>query len=179
MWRREVGFTLVEVLIAIVVMAIALSFLNAAFFPVAQRSADPVLQFKANQLAQSLFNEILNKSFDEQSDRQPPWRRCQQSANAGLAACTNASSFGPDGGETRSQYDDVDDYHGLTLSDGNALGESVAGYYQGFSASVSVVYDGDYDDSTDDGNVQAKRITVTINTAQQQQFVYDAYRSNY
>ncbi|WP_427980905.1 type IV pilus modification PilV family protein, partial [Agarivorans sp.] len=66
--RVAAGFTLIELIVGIVVMAIALVVISSFLVPQARRSIEPVYQFRAAELGSSLMNEILSKSFDEQSD---------------------------------------------------------------------------------------------------------------
>lgn len=150
---RQAGFTLIELVVGIVVMAIALTFLSTVFFGKAGRSVEPLLQIRAAEFGQALMDEILAKNFDETTPL------------GGLPACTVCTAGGSLGsdGEARSNYDDVDDYHdscgvpvALTDSLGNVVGNAV-----GYSMEVCVVYDGNYD-GTADANINAKLITVNI-----------------
>jgi len=100
----ERGITLVEMVITIVVLAIALLSITAAISGGIGRSGDTLVETRAVALAQSYLDEIFGKRFDENSHPRgiPPCR-------------TNCSdTLGPDAGETqRYHFDDVDDYHGL------------------------------------------------------------------
>ena len=72
------------------------------------------------------------------------------------------SALGAESGETRANYDDVDDYNGWTasppeLSDGTAL--SLGGYTRSAKI-IHVVFD---DPTTESGSYTGmKRITVTV-----------------
>ena len=61
--RNSKGFTLVELVVGIVVMAIALTFMANVFFSNPQRSVEPVLQIRAAEIGQGLMDEILAKKL--------------------------------------------------------------------------------------------------------------------
>lgn len=79
------GFTLIELIVAIVVLAIAVAGVIAGLSAVAVRSADQMVSEQANAIASAYLNEVLQKPFG---------------ANDGQAG--------------RSNLDVVDDYAGLT-----------------------------------------------------------------
>lgn len=198
-WRpgTQSGFTLVELIIGIIVFGIAMTFVTSLVVPLASRSADPIMQVRASELASSFLDEISAKAFDENSTSSV---RCNDDLNndgdlqdMSEVACTVSGNLGPDTGESRlvglSNFDDVDDYHGLHQGVGatdpvirNSLGEplSIGGenVYNGFSVAISVVYDGNYDGAADN-NQTAKRITVVVTTPFQESLVFSTYRSNY
>lgn len=154
---KQAGFSLIEIIVGIVVGAIALTLLSTLFFNNAGRSVEPMLQIRAVEFAQSLMDEILSKAFDQQTPI--------GGLPACVTACSSAVNLGPDGSEVRANYNDVDDYNfycdpvnPVTVS--NALGATPDGF-DNFRMSVCVVYDGDYD-NVPDSNISAKRITVSI-----------------
>lgn len=173
------GFTLVELVIGIIVFAIALVMFTSLIVPQAIRSIDPIFQVRASELGQSFINEIASKSFDETSDRAGGTTLCD-------ATCIGTINLGPDSGETRINYDDVDDYNGINASDGdikNALNETAMlasnNLYQGFSVTVSVFYDADMDGIADTTVGDTKLITVTVTTPNGEDIRFSTYRSNY
>jgi MSHA pilin protein MshD len=151
------GVTLIELVAGIVIFGISLSIVTGLIANASRQSIDPIWQVRATELGQSLMNEISAKAFDENSDFLGGATRC----NEGGTSCTTSSALGPDnnGGvvETRSQFDDVDDYNGLIASDAgilNSLGEQLTSpqgnLYQGFTARVAVFYDDNLDGIDDD-----------------------------
>lgn len=181
-----------ELVIGMVVFAIVLVMVSTLFTTQAQRSVDPILQVRATELAQSLINEITAKSFDENSDRSGGQVRCGEdltgdgdaddAADGELGDCSAPAAF--DDGESREDYDDVDDYNGLSIIQ-NAEGENIEvdsrNLYQGFQLSVSVFYDSDYDcdESENESSANHKCIKVTVTTPTNESLVYSTYRSNY
>lgn len=88
--QQALGFTLIEVVVGIVVLAVALVLLTSILGPLYQRGADPWHQARATELAHSLMNEIMARSFDEKSDRSGGEYRCDATASieAGATPCT-------------------------------------------------------------------------------------------
>ena len=84
---RQAGTTLIELVIAIVIVSIAVSAVLMVFSMTVGHSADPMLRHQAVAIAEAYLEEIFLKPFDD-----------------------------PDGVDfeaSRDLYDDVDDYHGL------------------------------------------------------------------
>jgi MSHA pilin protein MshD len=182
--KRLQGFTLLELVIGLVVFAIALSLFTSLLVPQARQSAEPILQVRSAELAQSLLNEISSKAFDEFSSRVGGSARC----NDGVTACSTAGQLGPDNAETRTTYNDVDDYHNLNIIE-NALGQDISvngqSLYAGFSLTVRVVYDDDMngiDDALTTSSAyvgNTKLIEVTVNTPKGDELVFSTFRRNY
>jgi MSHA pilin protein MshD len=108
------GFTLIEFIVGIVLLAVALTGILGLLVKQAPKAVDPVQQVRAAQLAQRILSEVLQKSFDEHSDHNGGRFRCGETAGTPAVtypACTDSASYGPDSGETRPyQFNDVDDY---------------------------------------------------------------------
>ncbi|PKG97786.1 prepilin-type N-terminal cleavage/methylation domain-containing protein [Paraglaciecola sp. MB-3u-78] len=177
--NKASGFTLIELVIGIVVFSIALVLFTSLIVPQAIRSVDPIFQVRASELGQALMNEIVSKSFDEKSDRTGGATPCD-------ATCIGSINLGPDDGESRTSYNDVDDYHGLNVSNGdikNSLNETTvlngSNLYQGFNVKVSVVYDEGMDGTADNVVGNAKLITVTVTTPNDEEIIFASFRSNY
>ncbi|MGN4932863.1 type IV pilus modification PilV family protein [Aeromonas rivipollensis] len=120
------GFTLIELIVGIVLLAIALTGILGLLVNQAPQAVDPVQQVRAAQLAQRILNEVLQKSFDEHSDHNGGRFRCGETAGTPpvtYPACTNTASYGPESGETRPyQFNDVDDYQTSAICSKNLVG---------------------------------------------------------
>jgi len=132
------GFTLVEVVLAMLLLSVAVVSMLRAFPPGLKQI--PIFEGKADAIyaAQSLMEEIRARRWDEhRGGRTPP------------------GSLGPDPGELkRSDFDDIDDYKGYSDSLGSCL------------RTVDVVYVND--DSIDavwSSPTDTKRISVTVSNA--------------
>lgn len=179
------GFTLVEIVIGIVVLSITFSYFTHVLTNSNKFVADPWYQVRASELGSALLNEIIAKSFDENSDRVSGAIRCS-SADSGAPTCTSAANFGTDSGETsRDDYDDVDDYHGLSSTGGDIIELSMPGNtalaqnYANYQLSVTVIYDADFDGAADSSIGAHKLIQINVTDPIGNQTVFSAYRSNF
>lgn len=131
------GFTLVEMLVAIVVISVGLMGVLLAFSTVVRGSADPVVHQQMLAIAEEIIEEVQSKAF-------------ASAPNAAPAGCA------------RDSFNDVGDYHGYATSgqictvDGTAV-PALAGY----SVTVSVAT------ATLDGVTAARRIAVTVSRGSQ------------
>jgi len=168
--RRQRGVTLVELVISIVIISIAMvAVLNSFSFSMSQ-SADPLWRNKSLKLAQLYLDEILAKNYD---DATPV---------GGLPEVSNpdCSSLGPEGGETRATYNDVDDYHAPTPVVPESLTGTLDSSYDDYRVAVVVTCDGDTVGAS--GTVSdnhAKKITVIVTPPGQNPISFAAYKGNY
>ena len=111
-WKSQVGVTLVELLLSIVIVAIAASAVLGVLSTTNASSADPMLRHQAASIAEAYLEEILLKSF--------------------------ADPDGIDGEAARADFDDVDDYDGLLDSGArDQFGNPIAALSD-YSVSVAV-----------------------------------------
>lgn len=148
--RRERGVTLVELVVAIVVIGIAASAILGVIASNVQRSADPMVRQQAVAVATAYLEEILLKPYEDPD--------------------------GSDGEAARTDFDDTDDYDGLVdvgARDqfGNAIGPLAA-----YTVSVSVASSGALP-STGGGDVL--RADVTVTRAPDVSFTLSGYRARY
>ena len=158
------GFTLLELVIGIVVFTISLTVVLSLIVPQAEQTAEPFRQVKAAKLGQSLMNDILSRSYDENSDRSPPFETCNSKGNC-------STTLGPEEA-SEDDYDDVDDYNGYVVS-------NVGGNYNNFGFAVTVDYDSDLDDSTPSDGQTFKRIDIAVTAPDGQVYNFSAYRGSY
>ncbi|MBT8090262.1 MAG: prepilin-type N-terminal cleavage/methylation domain-containing protein [Gammaproteobacteria bacterium] len=108
----QYGATLVELLVSIVIVAIAASSVLGVMSMNNASSADPMLRHQASSIAEAYLEEILLKSFDDPD--------------------------GVDGEAARVDFDDVDDYNGLfDVGARDQFGNPIAPL-SGYSVSISV-----------------------------------------
>jgi len=138
------GFTLVELVITIVVLGIAVGGVMTAYINIIARSADPVLRVQAAAVAQSYLEEITLRPVTD-----------------------------PDGveGETRANYDDVDDYNGLNEAPTDQFGAAVPGLND-YNVQVTVT-------GATLGGVAAQQIVVTVTQPDGVALSLTGYRTNY
>lgn len=168
------GFTLIEIIIGIVVFAIALTIITPLISPAEENSADQIHQIKAAELAQSLMNDIMNHSYDENSDRAGGVVRC----NDEPYSCTDVDDLGVDAGEDendRNTFDDVDDFNGFTLKT-DAIGSNLSSQYNNFEVNVLVSYNGR---AMNLPPSRAKQIIITVTTPLGTDVVFTAFRADF
>lgn len=130
--RSQAGFSLVEMILAIVIIGVGLAGVAIAFSTAVGRSADPVVQQQMLALAEELLEEVRLK----------PYAPAAHTAPAGCA---------------RDTYNDVADYNGYTTAgqvctvDGVAIA-ALAGYSVSISVAVAPLA----------GVTEAQRITVNV-----------------
>lgn len=166
---RQQGATLVELVMTIVIIGVAVAGVVGAFSLITGRSADPLNQTRAVALAQLYMDEILARHYDESS---------KVGGGKVPAAQVDCASPGADG-ETRADYDDVDDYHDIT----NAIpedGESIPlPGYSNFRISIAVACAGNDISEMPLANADAKRIDITITDPSGNDYLFSAYRGNF
>ncbi len=89
------GFTLIELLVTILVIALSATALMGVFTATVSRSADPMIREQALAIAESYLEEIQLKHFCED-----------------MPGCA-AETGGSEAGETRADFDDIQDYNAL------------------------------------------------------------------
>ncbi|NJN52656.1 MAG: prepilin-type N-terminal cleavage/methylation domain-containing protein [Gammaproteobacteria bacterium] len=167
------GFTLVEVVIAMLLISIAALGISYVLGIGFRHQSDALWQSKAVALAQAYHEEIASRRFDENSPLGgvPP-------CSASTTACSLATAF--DDGELRATFDDVDDYDGLHDAPPLDSQGVIRSGYDSFTVGVTVTYADaalmaalGLDDATD-----AKRIRVTVSSPEGN-LVFTALRGNY
>ncbi|HEY6528991.1 MAG TPA: prepilin-type N-terminal cleavage/methylation domain-containing protein [Cellvibrionaceae bacterium] len=147
------GFTLVELMFFLVVVAIGLGGLLKVFNDAVLHSVDPVLRVKAVEKTQALMDEILSRKFDENTP------------TGGYPACNSAGADLCVGIGVDSGYDDVGDYNGY--SDVTDTGVSISVMVVNAGTEVGVT------------NTDARRITITTTTSDGSKVMLSAYKLNY
>jgi MSHA pilin protein MshD len=165
--EQQQGATLIELVMTIVIISVAIAGVVGAFSLIAGRSADPLNQTRAVALSQLYMDEILAKQF---ADKSPVGGGAVDEAKA------DCSTIGADG-ESRSTFNDVDDYDILDNDPPQNSEEDPLGGYSNFRVSVSVQCAGAEVDLAQD--YQAKRIDITITDPSGNDYLFSAYRGNF
>jgi len=143
MRHKQLGVTLVELILSMVIISIALTGVLTVMNLTVRHSADPIVNHQAIAIAESYLEEVLLQTY----------------ASGGYS------------GSDRAQFDDVDDYGGLSDAgvkdnQGNAIA-ALANY----NVSIAV------SDTSIDG-VAAKKATVSV-TGVGTTISLVGYRANY
>ncbi len=175
---KSYGFTLVELVVGMVVISIAFVMLSTMLFPQAERAADTLHRVRSAELAHSILNEIWGKRYDQNTNANGGVPACGAVAKPllGLPAgevCTDESDFGPDATEGRNDFNDVDDYHGLKISD-NMLNsnDTYASRYINYDLEVIVTHN-------NPPSLNSKLVTINVTTPSGEVITYNAIRRNY
>lgn len=179
----QLGVTLVEMVVVIIILAIALTTVTQLISQNTVSGANTLDETKAIELAQSYLGEIKAKRYDENSPSGgvPP---CDGVSGAGACTANTDAALGPDSGESsRALFDDVDDFDDLDegSGSGNALldaeGNSRTGY-ENFRVQVQVTYSGasaPRSGSTSD----SKKIVLTVTQPNGEALDFTVHRGNY
>ncbi len=142
--RDERGFTLIDLILVIIIVAIAIPPMLALFIQMVSGSTFGVTVSRANALASTLREEIQSKKWDESAP--PP-----------------SLILGPETGESRAIFDDVDDFDGLDESPPRDSQGAILAGFTGFRQQVSVCYVTNTDfDTCIGGPTMYKQVTVTV-----------------
>jgi MSHA pilin protein MshD len=115
MWnRRSAGMTLIELIIAMVIITIGVAGLIAAYTITAKTSADPMISKQMGAIAEGMMEEIMLKPY-------------ASSANAVPAA------------NARDTFNDVRDYNGFSSAKIYDISGAPLAGLDGFALGVSVV----------------------------------------
>ena len=125
------GFTLIEIVITIVILG-AVAGILVPFFTAITHSPDPVIRERAIALGQAMMDEIMAKRWDENTPMGGGPLKTNESARTATLA-TAVANLGADAGESRTTYDDVDDYRSMPVeidnfTDQNGNTFSLPGY---------------------------------------------------
>ncbi|MGB0766243.1 MAG: type IV pilus modification PilV family protein [Phycisphaeraceae bacterium] len=116
------GFTLAEVLIASAILSFVTLGIVQAVAAGQSQTLDALKRARANALAEVLLEEILSRPYSDPE---------------------GATAFGPDDGEaSRTDFDNIDDYHGYLETAGTLSDHAGSAYpttHQVFDRSVAVV----------------------------------------
>ena len=148
--RRQTGTTLIELVIAIVIIAIAASTVLMAISTSVAQSADPMIRHQAVAIAEAYLEEVALRSF--------------------------ADPDGVDGEASRDLYDDIDDYDGLVdVGARDQFNNALAGL-DDYTVTVAVAASSALPPiaSTD-----VFLISVTITHSANIDFTVSAYRANF
>ena len=146
--HRQSGVTLIELIISIVVIAIAVGGVLGVLSASVGRSADAMVMSQAVAIAEAYLEEITLRSFDDPD--------------------------GVDGEANRIDFDDVDDYDGLVdVGARDQFGVAIASLSQ-YTVAVTVVQSAAL---TGVPGAAAKRIDVTVTYAPNVTVALSAYKT--
>lgn len=180
---RQRGFTLLELVLGLVILAISSTVLVSVLLPLQQQAANYSHQVRSIELAQALLAEIQARAFDDATPSNGSLLRCDEqgaaSCVAAFPACPTQGSSAITEESQRADFDDVDDYHcfrasGAALVD--VLGQPLADSYRNYQLAVQVSYAG-----TEYGLAQRriKKISVTVTSPDGERWLFTRLKGNW
>jgi MSHA pilin protein MshD len=167
------GFTLIEVVVTMLIISIAALGVMYSLGLGLRHQSDALWQAKAVALAESYMEEILARRYDEQSPLggEPP---CSTTI-----ACSAPGAF--DDGESRAEFDDVDDYDGLVEQPPRDVSGNPRADYDSYRVAVTVAYPNPTQIASLglDTGTDAKLVTVTVSTPEGGAMTFSALRGNF
>jgi len=129
---RQLGMTLIELIVAIVIIAVGLAGVLSVFQMTVKNSADPLIRKQMLAIAEEMMEEITLKTYPDQANAAP------------ATAC---------GRETFNDIGDYDDYESVGICDLDGVAIAGLGAY---TVTVKVRPEADL------SGVPARQITVTV-----------------
>ncbi|OCH07121.1 MSHA biogenesis protein MshD [Aliivibrio fischeri] len=178
--KHQQGFSLISIVLSIIIMSAALLIVTTSLVPRSQHNAELMYSTKASELGAAVMDEIVGRQFDQNSGPNGGLPVCGSTINP----CTKPIDLGPDkkaneDKTTRTFYNDVDDFNGLSGSVKDVLGNDLAGIYPNFSISIEVFYDANLDGKPDTISGNRKRIVVDVVDPSGQHYVFSVIRGNF
>jgi MSHA pilin protein MshD len=138
------GITMAETIVSTLLVGMVLVGTIQLVGPIIRSGSVMSDKLVATNLARELSEEIATKYFTS-------------------PLLDDVEAMGAAVGETRSTYDDIDDYHGVNNSPPQMSNETVMTHLAGWSRSVKVVHVDLNDPSAESGSYTGlKRVTVTV-----------------
>ena len=179
---RQRGLTLIELIVFIVLVAVAFGALVLSMNQFLLHSADPLLRKQALAIAESLLEEVQLMPF---TFCDPDDANASIATNSivgdpnGCATLTEDAPIGPNAGESRGHavtpFDNVSDYHGYATGPIVDISGTAVGGLANYSASITVT-------QTALGGIAATeslRIVVTVTPPSGDNVVLEGYRTRY
>ncbi len=126
MIKRKEGFTLIEIILAIVVFSIGVVGIMVVFYNTLGRTSNPIVRHRAIEVAGSVMDVILSKKFDGDTP------------NGGGVIPLSKINIGKESndGSGTETFDDVDDFDNLSCTTGS--NECFPDVTPGYHVSVTV-----------------------------------------
>ena len=172
--KTQIGFSLIELIVALTVLAIGAFAFTISINQSTLTSIDPVLRVQANAIARAYIEEIGLKSFcdpnwDNDADPLTPLNCPADCSGAGASVCDVAvcrvAAQGSTQEGTRDLFDDICDYDGLAdVGALDQLGNPIANLGD-YNVDVAIVDIGIMLNGLNADIGQVARIDVTVTHA--------------
>lgn len=171
---RQRGVTLVELIVAIVIISVGIAGILSTFNIAVSGSASPLIAKQSLAIAEALMEEVQLAPFTF-CDPDDPLAATATPATV----CAIPEAMGPEAGDARP-FDNVNDYNGFALPAitdvaGNFVGP--VDYLAGYTAAIAVTAVALNGIAVASGD--ALRITVSVTAPTAEVFTLDGYRTRY
>ncbi|WP_392340289.1 prepilin-type N-terminal cleavage/methylation domain-containing protein [Moritella marina] len=173
---KQRGFTLIEIVIGIVVLAVALTIVTGVFLPQANKMTTPMYQIKATALGKSIMNQVLIRYYDDVNISSGSFSPCTNTT------CTGVGSFGPELPELITNpdgFNDVDDYQVYCSTDPQTTLNRFTDEYPGYGINICVTNAADKFVDASTGINVAKRISMTVYMPNNETITLTSFKGNY
>lgn len=172
--------TFVELIFFIVIVGIGVAAILLVYTTTVRSSSDPMVRKQLLSVAEALLEEVELMPFTYCDPDDAHAATATSSAIDAMdpAKCAaTAEALGPEG-ETRysaaAPYDNVNDYHGFSMSGIRDITNTAIGGLGGYNASVAIASGG-----LGIGAADVLRITVTVTGPDGDSIVLDGYRTRH
>jgi MSHA pilin protein MshD len=195
--KSEKGFSLVELVVGIVVLAVAMMVMNTLLITHSKDALEPLYRLRASQLGQSIMVNILSRAYDQNSDHNGGYFRCGEVWQNGDAwydiasktwllttpqntvPCTSSENYAPETLESNHPtFNDVDDFieneFVSAIDYEDLLGDAFPTDYRNYQIKITV-----FADTSTLASTTMKQIHVTIKTPSDEEFLFSALKGNY
>ena len=163
--KGQVGLTLIELIVFIVIVSVSLAGVATVYTTVVRSSADPVREKQAFAIAESLLEEVLNKSYCD------PDTANTSTTPVGCGVNTVEAS--------RDLYDAAIDYDNYTTVGVLDVGSAAIAGLSAYNVNVRVLPQGGVLSPGDGSANNYSIVTVTVtDTAANRSFVLTGYKFN-
>lgn len=156
--RSKSGFTLIELVISIAILAIGAASFMVLVNQATRHSIDPLVRQQGYALAQSYLEEVLLNPFCDPDVADDCPAECTVSA-CGSASCTAADTGGRSAFDDICDYDAVSDTSGPVDQNGDPLAPSILGAY---NVDVDVIDSGVTLNGLDSDAGRVMRVDVNV-----------------
>jgi len=169
---RQRGVTLVELIVAIVIISVGLMGVLSTYNISVRASADPIIDKQMYSIAEALLEEVTQAPF---TFCDPDDANVETAVNAAGCA-TLPEGLGPEAGDARP-FDNVSDYNGLVLNGITDVAGVADPNLANYTATVAIAPAALNTIAAASGD--ALLITVTVTAPNGQTFSLDGYRTRY
>lgn len=186
--KKQRGFTLIEIVVGIVVLAVAMTIVTSIFLPQANKMTGPMYQIKATALGKSIMNQVLIRYYDELNISSGSFIPCTD-CNSGLGPDKRTLPAISESRTNPSAFNDVDDYNAYCDVGGEGtydpqlarqqLTNSSDNRYNGYGVRICVEMAADKFVTGSSANNIAKRIVLTVFMPNNETITLTSFKGNY